>query len=100
MSEISKIIEEIRILSDMEKQLENYIHSARKEQSDFRNFILEMMDISWKQSESKNIFLNKIDSFSEDFTRKIHHLENALIEVIETKKHMYRLYDIKILDPK
>ncbi len=97
-SSLSEIIEEISVLEEMENQLKIYIEDVRKEQSNFRNFVQEIMHSAWQQGIAKEAFLKRISIYNEEFTKQIQKLENSLLDIIETRKWVFRLYQSMIPD--
>ena len=92
MSTKAEIAVEINRLKEMEHQFELYIDAIRVEQNALKNFMLLIEYTAWQQGNGKEAFFNRVSVYNEDFTKQIQLLENALLEIIETRNYLTKLY--------
>lgn len=92
ISNLFEILEEIKKLKEMESLLDNYIEDMRDEQINIHNFMQLMAFTSWQNGSAKEAFFNRANIYSDDFTKHIQQLENALVIIIDTRKSLETYY--------
>lgn len=99
MSRAEEFRKEISTLSAMEKELEEFISSLRKEQSEFRLFLNEIEASSFNAGVAKEAFFSRVLQYHDTFARKVQLLEDATVAIIEDRKLVERLLQQELMKP-